>query len=344
MIGRIYSNENGHFSIGKYWVMHFLSDAGQSLLLVNFGGPRHLDEISPFLQALLCDRDVIRTKLPSFLHHWIFGRLARKRAQKVRHDYAAIGGKSPIYFDTESIAQGLRERLKIPVYTFHRYLPATHAESLQQIEKAQKLIALPLFPQFCFATTGSIARFLSCYPMLWIKSYADHPAFINSYQKKIRDFLVTKGLREEETILFFSAHGVPKKFVEEGDPYETECALSFQRIARGFPAAKSVLAYQSKFGRGEWLQPYTDVTCETVLQWREGRKNVVFVPMSFVSDHIETLFEIEKLYLPIIARQGICAYRCPALNLEPYWLDALAEIACTPSLFSSETLIRKDSF
>lgn len=311
-------------------------------LLVNFGGPRDLEEIPSFLTELLCDRDVIRTRFPTFFHNWFFGRIARKRALKVREDYEEIGGRSPIYFDTEKMKEHLSARLKAPVHTFHRYLTATHEETRKQLGNIEAWTVLPLFPQFCYATTGSIARFFAPTEKLkWVKSYAAHPAFIGSYQRRIRDFLHEKELKEEETILFFSAHGVPKQFVLEGDPYEKECQASFNGVMAAFPKALGRLCYQSKFGRGEWLRPYTNEACEDILNWHEGRKNVVIVPISFTSDHIETLFEIEKLYLPIIEKQGLNAFRCPALNLEPYWMEALAEIAQTSDLHSNDSLVRR---
>ncbi len=311
----------------------------KNYLLMNFGGPRDLEEITPFLSALLCDRDVVRTRFPPFVHNWLFRRVARKRAGKISHDYEQIGGRSPIYFDTEALAKALAVKLGARVVPFHRYLPATHAETLRKVSEAEEWIALPLFPQFSYATTGSIARFFSKKPLLWIKSYAGHEAFVKAYQKRIGDFLREQNLREKEILLLFSAHGLPRTFVEMGDPYETECQLSYQAVMQAFPQAKSRLCYQSKFGRGEWLRPYTDESCEQILNWNEGRKHIVFVPISFTSDHIETLFEVEKLYLPILREKGLCAHRCPALNLEPYWIDALAEIANNNLLYNNDLLI-----
>lgn len=316
----------------------------KGVLVVNFGGPRDLEEIPSFLRALLCDRDVVRTRFPKFFHNWFFGRIARKRALKIAEDYREIGGRSPIYFDTEIIKEELEKRLTCPVFTFHRYLPATHAASLAPLKNINELTVLPLFPQFCYATTGSIARFLEPYfppeTLKWIKSYADHPSFIGSYEKRVRDFLTQNNLKEKETLLFFSAHGVPKKFIDEGDPYQSECIRSFELLRKAFPKAKARLCYQSKFGRGEWIRPYTDEASQEILHWHEGRKNIVFIPISFTSDHIETLFEIEKLYLPIIEQKGLKAFRCPALNLEPYWLDALGQIVQSAELHSSSALIR----
>lgn len=313
-------------------------------LLVNFGGPRNFEEIAPFLKELLCDRDVIRTRFPHFFHNWFFGRIAKKRALKIRHDYEQIGGRSPIYSDTEALATELSKRLKAPVLTFHRYLPSTHRETLEKINAAKQLKVIPLFPQFCYATTGSIARFFgtrgAAQNLRWIQSYAAHPAFTKAYARRIEEFLREKELREEETVFLFSAHGVPKSFIEEGDIYESECQASFTNVMHHFPKAHGRLCYQSKFGRGEWLRPYTNEACEQILTWHQGRKNVVIVPISFTSDHIETLFEIEKLYLPILASKGLNAYRCPALNLEPYWIDALVEIAQETSLHDNRALIR----
>jgi len=320
----------------------------KTYLLVNFGGPRHLDEIAPFLKELLCDKDVIRTRLPQFAHDWLFRRVARKRALKVRHDYELIGGKSPIYFDTESIAEEMRKRVGETVLTFHRYLPETHQGALKKIEDCKgEIVVLPLFPQFTYATTGSIARFFqkrlkadAVNRLRWIKSYAAHPAFVKSFRKKIADFLTEQSLQEEETALLFSAHGVPQSFVNEGDIYESECQISYGQILKGFPKALGRLSYQSKFGPEEWIKPYTDITCEKALEWLEGRKNVVMVPLSFTSDHIETLFEIEKLYLPILSSKGLNAFRCPALNLEPYWIESLTEIAAEKNFSANRMLVR----
>ena len=318
-------------------------------LLVNFGGPRGPGEIEPFLKELLCDRDVIRTKLPKWIHNQFFSRIARKRAIKIREDYERIG-YSPIYETTEALRNLMELILASPVFTFHRYLPATHQESLSKIEecKENEIRAVPLFPQFCYGTTGSIARFFSerlsldaSGKLRWIKSYADHPAFIEAWKTRIENFLEEKKLERRDIFLFFSAHGVPRSFIDEGDPYEKECERSVSAVMEGFPDIPGRLAYQSKFGRGEWLLPYTDEECKNVSKWTLGRNEIVIVPISFTSDHIETLFEIEKLYLPIIRSKGLNAHRCPALNLDPAWIFALQSIAMQPNLWRNETLIRK---
>lgn len=319
-------------------------------LLVNFGGPRSSSEIEPFLQALLCDRDVIHTRFPPFLHNWLFRRVAKKRASLIAHDYARIGGHSPIFFDTEALAKALSDQLKAPVHTFHRYLPATHAYSLQKLEasSAAQIRVLPLFPQFSFSTTGSIARFFGKYlrrktiaKLHWIRSYSNHPAFVSSFQQRIRQFLAQNCLLEAETVLLFSAHGLPASYVAKGDPYQSECERSFHAIRSAFPHALIRLSYQSKFGPGEWLRPSTEEVSQNILDWCEGRSHIVFIPLSFTSDHIETLFEIEFQYLPLVRAHYLNAYRCPALNLESHWIAALEQLFCEGANAKNKELIRQ---
>ncbi len=313
-----------------------------SNLIVNFGGPRSLGEVEPFLIELLNDRDVIRSGFPAFFHRFFFTRVAKKRAKKIAHDYELIGGKSPIFDDTEAVAGALGGK----VLTFHRYLPATHLASLEAIENCadEKIAVFPMFPQFSYATTGSIARFFqerlsvnALAKLFWVKSYAGHEAYIAAMQTTLRDFLKIQGIGEEECLLLFSAHGVPQKFIATGDIYERECRLSYEKIKEAFPKAEHLLAYQSKFGRGAWLEPSTESCCKSLAS---KRRHVVVVPLSFTSDHIETLFEIEYQYLPLIRERGFHAHRCPALNRQKVWIEAIGKIVQSSEPVKNEELVR----
>ncbi len=324
-------------------------DQKTAYLLVNFGGPRSLEEVFPFLKTLLTDQDVIRTPLPSFLHKILFTYVAYKRAKKISPEYALIGGKSPIHADTEALRDFLEESTSRACFTFHRYLPETHLDSLKTLGQSsfEKILVFPLFPQFSYATTGSIARFLkeglgekTLNKLHWVSSYATHPRYIEVMQKNIADFLESKKLNKSEVFLFFSAHGVPQPFICMGDRYQKECELSYTKIADAFPETEHLLAYQSKFGKGEWIKPYTIDKCETASQWNPQKKPVIFIPLTFTSDHIETLSEIEHQYLPVIEKQGIKALRCPALNRRADWIDAIREIVETSELVQTEKLIR----
>ena len=320
-----------------------------SVILVNFGGPRSMEEIPSFLTELLTDQDVIRTSFPRFFEKWFFKKVALQRAKKIAHDYKLIGGKSPIFEDTEALAEAIRSRLNLPVITFHRYLTKTHSETFRQIRESSsdEFIVFPLFPQFSFATTGSIARFFEgnldekiLAKFRWVRSYPFHEHYVAAMQTVIKDFLQQERLDEKDVVLFFSAHGLPQEFIDEGDPYERECHHSFDAIRKGFSQAHSMLAFQSKFGRGEWLRPYTNELCEITQKWNAGRRNVVFIPLSFTSDHVETLFEIGHQYLPAIRAQGLEAFRCPALNLRKEWIDAIVAIVQEPFYTMNEHLVR----
>jgi len=305
-------------------------------LIVNFGGPRDLNEIEEFLISLLTDQEVIRTRFPAFFHRFLFTRVAKKRVDKIRPDYALIGGKSPIYDDTEAVSKSVSTLLGQEVLTFHRYLPQTHPAFIEKMESLKDVTAIrvfPMFPQFSYTTTGSIALWFQNHlspeivdKMRWVKSYPTHSFYIAAMERVLREFLQENGLKEEETILLFSAHGLPQRYIDTGDVYQEECQLTFESLRTHFPLALSQLSFQSQFGKEKWIPPYTAERCEKISEWAEGRHNVVVVPLSFTSDHIETLYEIEELYLPSIRNAGLNAYRCPALNRRSDWTQAIAEI------------------
>lgn len=317
------------------------------IVLVNFGGPRNLHEVESFLKELLCDQDVVRTNFPQLIHKLLFRQIAKKRSVRVKEDYEGIGGKSPIYEDTERLKRHLESVYKLPVMTFHRYLPALHKEFLEIINKSKlnNLLVFPLFPQFSFATTGSCARFFEsniCARVLetmsWIPSYETHPAFIQAYKKNIERLLEEKGLKEEDVCLLYSCHGVPRKFICFQDPYEKQCERSMKALKVFFPKADHMLAYQSKFGKGLWLKPYTSDLVEEI-SWLK-KKIVLFIPLSFTSDHIETLFEIEEQYLKPLSEKGIEAYRVNAIHEDFSWVEDLLSNSST--YVSNAMLVRRD--
>lgn len=326
----------------------------KAYLLVNFGGPRDLNEVEEFLIELLTDQEVLRTPFPAFIHRILFTRVAKKRSQQVVHDYALIGGKSPIFADTEAIAEKVGQNIGAKVLVFHRYLPKTHSDFIDKIEKLHvfsEIRVFPMFPQFSYATTGSIALWFDTHlspaivnKLSWVKSYPDEPSYIETFEHCLRDFLMEKALKEEETILLFSAHGLPQKFVDTGDIYERECKLTFDLLKNRFPKTLAKLSYQSQFGKEEWIRPYTADVCEKINEWGGGRRNIVMVPLSFTSDHIETLYEMEELYLPLIRNAGLQAYRCPALNQRQGWIQSIAEILQGQKGMKNSVLLRKKSF
>lgn len=309
-------------------------------IFVNFGGPRSLSEVKPFLEALLTDKDLFRSSLPQPIFRFI----ANSRVPKVQQAYSVIGGSSPIYADTEAIAESLLEKLGRPICTFHRYLSMTHMESFREIKEyaGEKMTVFPFFPQFSAALVGNVARFFqnhlpqqTCNKFRWVRSYADHGAFIGYFQKKIRQFMQKKDLLEEETLFLFSAHGLPEGYDRY---YPQECELSMKKVMEGFPKVRGLLSFQSKFGWGRWLKPYTKDICKEIGLYAEEKKKVLFIPISFTSDQIETLFEVEHLYMPLIEQFGLAPYRLPAFNKDQGWIDAIKEIIATSALSTTEEI------
>jgi ferrochelatase len=312
-----------------------MKNEDKALLVVNFGGPRSLEEVPHFLEALLTDKDVIRTPLPGFVQDLLFKKIARKRSGKVAEDYDLIGGKSPIFEDTQWMASNLAGQMNCSFLTFHRYLRETHASFIEEVTNLphEEILVFPLFPQFSYATTGSIARFFQkklpdsvCQKMRWVCSYYAHEKYIQAFTQTIENFLREKDFLEEETCLLFSAHGLPKSFIEQGDPYQRQCETSFQKLSEKFPKALSLLSYQSQFGKSAWITPSTISMCNKPQDWIQDKKQIVFVPLSFTSDHIETLFEVEYEYVQPLRDLGYSAHRCPALGRSSLWVEAAASI------------------
>lgn len=319
-------------------------------IFANFGGPRDLTEVAPFLRELLIDKEVLQTPFPQPLHTLLFSRIAKKRAVQVARDYASIGGSSPIYADTEAVAKLVQPHLDMPIITFHRYLPKTHRDFIQKIKQipSGNILVFPFFPQFTYATSGSIAKWFSKKlpkqlhsRIFWIQSYAAASPYIDLFTHNIRSYLEEHAIDDEKTLLLFSAHGLPKRYVEMGDLYEKECQLSYQNIIANFPKQKTLLAYQSKFGRSEWLKPYTETVCREFTQCYPSIKRALFIPLSFTSDHIETLYEVETMYMSLLKQVGISPYRLPAFNRQAKWIEAIIAIIRSLPVSSNDILIRE---
>ncbi|PZO45156.1 MAG: ferrochelatase [Pseudanabaena frigida] len=312
------------------------------VLLLNLGGPDKLEDVRPFLYNLFADPEIIR--LPSPLLQaplaWLISTLRSKKSQE---NYKKIGGGSPLRRITEAQAQALRSQLQqsgqdVQVYIGMRYWHPFTEEAIAQIkqDKIEELVVLPLYPQFSISTTGSSFRLLDRIwqtdPELQKIKYTVVPSWYDNagYLQSMANLIATKLDRVKnpsEAYIFFSAHGVPVSYIEEaGDPYQKEietcAALIMQKLGRANPYK---LAYQSRVGPVEWLQPYTDVAIAELAE--QGVKELVVVPISFVSEHIETLEEIDMEYREIAEHAGIETFaRVPAPDTDPTFIQALADI------------------
>ena len=312
------------------------------VLLLNLGGPDNLEDVRPFLYNLFSDPEIIR--LPSPLLQaplaWLISTLRSKKSQE---NYKKIGGGSPLRRITEAQGAALRSQLQqnghdVNVYIGMRYWNPFTEEAIAQIkqDKIEELVVLPLYPQFSISTTGSSFRLLD---RIWqadpelqkikytvVPSWYDNSGYLQSMASLIEKTL-EKVKNPNEAHIFFSAHGVPVSYIEEaGDPYQKEiescAALIMGKLNRANPYK---LAYQSRVGPVEWLQPYTDVAIKELAE--QGVKELVVVPISFVSEHIETLEEIDMEYREIAEHAGIETFaRVPAPDTDPTFIQALADI------------------
>jgi len=316
------------------------------VLLLNLGGPESLDDVQPFLYNLFADPDIIR--LPpslAFLQPAIAGAISTLRAPQSCKGYSAIGGKSPLREITEQQAAALERAVEekgqaCKVYVAMRYWHPYTEEAMEQIKRdgISRLVVLPLYPQFSISTSGSSLRLLQRLfegdPVLAGMRHTVIPSWYQrpGYVKAMADLVgreIAKFDSPEGVEVFFSAHGVPKSYVElAGDPYKEEMeecvGLIMEELRRRGVDNHHTLAYQSRVGPVEWLKPYTDQSIRKLAA--EGVKKMLVVPISFVSEHIETLEEIDVEYRELAESQGITDWRrVPALNTNPAFIDDLAD-------------------
>jgi ferrochelatase len=326
------------------------------VLLLNLGGPDKLEDVGPFLYNLFSDPEIIRLPF-SWLQKPLAWLIASRRTQKSQENYKQIGGGSPLRRITEAQGEALKEQLQAlgqeaNIYVGMRYWHPYTEEAIAQLtqDDIEHLVILPLYPQFSISTSGSSFRLLD---KLWredpklqrieykvIPSWYKQPSYLQAMAELIAQEL-DQFPNPDSVHVFFSAHGVPKNYVEEaGDPYQQEIeectALIMQTLNR---PNEHTLAYQSRVGPVEWLQPYTDDALEEL--GAKGVKDLVVVPISFVSEHIETLQEIDIEYRELAEESGIENFRrVPAPNTHPLFIRALADLVLdalqSPSLKLSQ--------
>jgi ferrochelatase len=261
------------------------------------------------------------------------------RAGKARKMYARIGGKSPLNELTLAQAKALASSLKTEgdfrVYIGMRYWHPFISQALYKIkeEKVERLIAVSLYPHYSLATAGSSLEQLRIelgrpgysFECGLVKEWPTHPLYIEALSETLR-----KGLHEFEKqrtkipFVLFSAHGLPVKFLEQGDPYPGEIEATMNAVAEKTGIKEYALSYQSRTGPVEWLKPYTDEKIKELA--KKGIKNLLVVPISFVSDHVETLYEIDILYSELARGLGMNFRRTEALNTHPLLIAALKDL------------------
>src|SRR5271170_2853921 len=307
------------------------------VVLFQLGGPDSLEAIEPFLFNLFCDPDIIDFPFARIGRKPLARLISSTRARKVQHHYATIGGGSPIRRFTEQQARALQLKLTefgldARCFVAMRYWHPFTAEAIAQLQAAQcdEVVLLPLYPQYSSTTTGSSLNewrrhFREDIPVHQIETFYRHDLYLQALVEKIDEALVRFPDPDRPEIVF-SAHSVPVAVIQKGDPYQRQIEETVELLmTRGGWTNGYRLCYQSKVGASKWLQP----SLHTALREVAVKKNseVCIVPVSFVSDHVETLGEIDHEARAEAAKLGIKRFEMMSgLNDSPTFIAALADL------------------
>lgn len=308
----------------------------RGIALLQFGGPDSPAAIRPFLRDLFEDPEIL--PYPAILRKPLAFTIAKFRAPEVAKNYAKMGGASPIGMWTEKQAEGLRRALPgVVVEVAMRSWRPPIREAVAKLLAAgcDEILALPLYPQYSFTTTRSSMTVLEreltqqsrgrAVRLRSIRSWPTHRGYVHATAELVRRELEKFGVHPH---VLFNAHGLPMRVVGKGDPYPQEVRATVDAVVAdlGLAAGTWSLSFQSRVGYLEWLRPYTEEEIPRLA--KDGVKSLLVVPMSFVCDHYETLYEMRILQRDIALAAGVERYVVVgALNDEPLFLDALADLA-----------------
>jgi ferrochelatase len=307
------------------------------VVLFQLGGPDSTEAIEPFLYNLFSDPDIIDFPLAKLARRPLARLIASRRGKHVAHHYEAIGGKSPILDFTTAQAKALESELRrdfdAQVTVAMRYWKPFTGEAVSAMRAfgATRIVLLPLYPQYSRTTTGSSYKEWNrqMHDNGWrpkvdfIEQFHEDPAYIQAVAAAV-DRELRRFAEPSAVDLVFSAHSVPVDVIERGDPYQRQIERTVELVAaQGGWNCRRHLCYQSKVGPSKWLRPMMREMLEGLAAG--GSRNVLMVPISFVSDHVETLFEIDIEHREIAERAGITDFRMvPGLNNDSAFIAALA--------------------
>ena len=315
--------------------------ARTAVVLFNLGGPDRLESVRPFLFNLFYDPAITEMAAP---FRWLFAKLITARREKaVQANYALMGGKTPLLAETLAQMQALEAALagsraelgEVRCFMAMRYWHPLSEAAVAEVAawRPDRILLLPLYPQYSAATTGSSlaawreasraagldvpTRTVCCYPL--------EPGFVQAHVALIREAWPQAAAAGRPRLLF-SAHGLPEAFIKKGDPYQWQIEQTCAAVAEALEIADLdwQICYQSRVGPQTWIGPFTDREVE-----RAGADGVPLVvcPIAFVSEHIETLVEMDDEYAALAAQSGVPIYvRVPTLSARPEFIEALAAL------------------
>jgi ferrochelatase len=316
-----------------------------AVVLFNLGGPDRLSSVRPFLFNLFNDRAIIGAPQP--IRGLLAWYIARKRAPVAAEIYAKLGGASPLLPLTSDQADAIEKRLggETRVFIAMRYWHPLTEETAAEVRRfaPDRIVLLPLYPQYSGTTTGSslkawreAAGDLASIPTSEICCYPTQPGLVEALAEGARQGLA-EAARSGKPRLLFSAHGLPKRVIERGDPYQAQIEMTARAVVAKLAIADLDwrVCYQSRVGPLEWIGP---ATLDEIDRAGRDRAPLVVLPVAFVSEHSETLVELDIEYRDHALRAGVPAYvRVPALGTAPAFIAGLAAMiqAAKPGLDSA---------
>ncbi len=319
------------------------------IILLNMGGPTSLDSVRPFLENLFLDKEIISFGPMNVFRGPLARFIAKKRAEIVKKNYAMIGGKSPIAALSAAQASALETRLtahwggevRVRVVTgFSYWHPFIH-EAMRDLDADgfSEIFLLPLYPQYSKTTTGSCfktwrdlhrTRPGARLRVQSIKAYPVDPQYLDALNERISEALLRfPENRRSAVTLLFSAHGTPVTLVSQGDPYSHQIRATVDAVmARRSGDLRHELSFQSKVGPTRWLEPNTVDMVKSLAS--QGVRDLLVVPIAFVSDHIETLHELDIEVREVALHAGITQFEVTTgLNDSPTYIASLAHLVTT---------------
>lgn len=307
-----------------------------AVVLFNLGGPDRPEAVEPFLYNLFNDPSIIG--LPGLLRRLVARRISRRRAPIARQIYAELGGGSPLLANTEAQARALEARFaggadELRAFPCMRYWHPMSDEVARAVHgfAPDRIVLLPLYPQFSTTTTGSSRR-------VWLEAaeaaglratttlvccYPSEDGLVAAMAALVREGLAEAG---PDARVLFSAHGLPKRVVAKGDPYQEQVERTAAAVAAaaGLAPDSWLVCYQSRVGPLEWIGPATD---SEVRRAGTAGMPIVVVPIAFVSEHSETLVELDIEYRRLAAASGVPRYvRVPTVGTRSDFIDGLARL------------------
>ena len=306
----------------------------KAVILFNLGGPDNLEAVEPFLFNLFNDPAIL--SLPSILRYPLAKLISKRRAPVAKGIYKEMGGSSPILEQTQMQAKAIEESLKTQKddYKCFIVMRCWNPRADKVIKEVKnfnpdEIILLPLYPQYSDSTSGSSikewiekcnenkvntdTKIVCCYPT--------EDNFILSHINSIKENISLKNL--ENTVIIFSAHGLPENKIKKGDPYQWQVEKTVEKIVNKLElnTTNFILSYQSRVGPLKWIGPATD---NVILEQSKKKKTIVLIPIAFVSEHSETLVELDIEYKKLALKNGCKKYiRVPAITCHNDFINSL---------------------